>query len=91
MTTSRIRVTGHVQGVGLRWWCQRRAREVGVLGYVENKRDGSVDIVCQAEHTRIDAFLNQLKKEWEFGRGSSVTSEIIPNRESFTDFTIHYS
>ncbi len=36
-------VTGEVQGVGFRWWCQAEAQRRGVRGWVSNRYDGSVE------------------------------------------------
>jgi acylphosphatase len=37
-------VTGHVQGVGFRWWTQQHAKRLGLRGYVRNLSDGSVEV-----------------------------------------------
>jgi len=37
-----FRVIGRVQGVGFRYWTQRRATELGLSGWVRNEADGSV-------------------------------------------------
>lgn len=37
-----FRVIGRVQGVGFRYWTQRRATELGLRGWVRNETDGSV-------------------------------------------------
>ena len=38
-----FRVTGVVQGVGFRWWTQRRGIELGLRGALANRSDGSVE------------------------------------------------
>lgn len=48
-------VRGHVQGVGFRWWCARRAAELGVSGWVLNRPDGSVEIVAEGPGAAVDA------------------------------------
>jgi len=40
---SGFRVRGSVQGVGFRWWTQRKAVELGLRGAVMNQGDGSVE------------------------------------------------
>jgi acylphosphatase len=37
-------LSGRVQGVGFRAWALRRAQELGVRGWVRNRRDGSVEV-----------------------------------------------
>ena len=41
---SGFRVRGSVQGVGFRWWTQRKAVELGLRGVVMNQGDGSVEV-----------------------------------------------
>ena len=39
----RVRIEGSVQGVGFRYWTERVATELGLAGWVRNRRDGSVE------------------------------------------------
>jgi len=41
--TARVRIEGSVQGVGYRYWTERVATELGLTGWVRNRRDGSVE------------------------------------------------
>ena len=49
VTTERLTafVSGHVQGVGFRWWARSRGLELGLVGYARNLEDGRVEIVAQ--------------------------------------------
>ena len=40
---TQVRITGRVQRVGYRHWTEARAKELGLLGYVRNLTDGSVE------------------------------------------------
>jgi acylphosphatase len=42
----RFTVTGHVQGVGFRWFVARHARSLGLSGYARNLEDGRVEVVA---------------------------------------------
>jgi acylphosphatase len=44
--TRRFTVTGHVQGVGFRWFVARHARSLGLSGYARNLEDGRVEVVA---------------------------------------------
>jgi acylphosphatase len=43
--TVRVRLEGHVQGVGFRYWTERAASDLGLDGWVRNRRDGGVEAV----------------------------------------------
>ena len=38
-----VRIEGNVQGVGFRNWTQKLAGQLGLSGWVRNRRDGSVE------------------------------------------------
>lgn len=43
--TVQVRIAGHVQGVGYRAWTEWEANELGLDGWVRNRRDGTVEAV----------------------------------------------
>ena len=48
-----VRVRGRVQGIGYRDACVRRARQLGITGWVRNRSDGSVELVLQGSAERL--------------------------------------
>jgi DNA ligase D-like protein (predicted 3'-phosphoesterase) len=50
-------VTGAVQGVGFREATRRRARELGLLGWVRNDEDGSVAVHAEGAPAAVDALI----------------------------------
>jgi acylphosphatase len=55
---ARIVVRGRVQGVGFRAWTVRRARGLGLSGWVRNRADGSVEILVEGPAAAIEALAN---------------------------------
>ena len=55
----RILVQGRVQGVGYRYWTLSLARRWSVRGWVRNRQDGSVEILCIGAADAVDGFIEQ--------------------------------
>ena len=51
-----IKITGKVQGVWFRDSTLKKARELGVNGFVENQPDGSVYIEAEGTKSALDEF-----------------------------------
>ena len=48
-------VHGDVQGVGFRYFAQRKGRELGLTGWVRNNDDGTVEVVAEGPRASLDA------------------------------------
>lgn len=57
-----VTVRGKVQGVYFRAATQRRARELGLTGWVCNRTDGSVYLEAQGPQAALDALLDWLRE-----------------------------
>ena len=55
--TKQLRIEGLVQGVGFRDFMHRRARALGVTGWVRNRMDGSVEAVVQGSADAVDQMI----------------------------------
>ncbi len=58
----RLRVEGHVQGVGFRYSTLDVARQFRVTGYVMNLPDGAVELVAEGAPSEVAAFLAALRR-----------------------------
>lgn len=50
-------IHGRVQGVNFRYYTRRRARELGLTGYVRNLWDGTVEVVAEGQRSALDELL----------------------------------
>ncbi|HEV7786753.1 MAG TPA: acylphosphatase, partial [Thermoanaerobaculia bacterium] len=57
----RFWVSGHVQGVGFRWFVRREAAELGLAGRVRNLADGRVEVAVSGEPPALSAFRERLR------------------------------
>jgi acylphosphatase len=83
----KIRVSGHVQGVGYRWSAAREARTRDIKGYIKNLSDGSVYIEAEGSIIQLTTFIEWCKKGPGFGFVESVDIETVPPL-NYTDFRI---
>ncbi len=85
-----IRVYGDVQGVGYRSWTARRAKRLGLTGFVRNEPDGSVLIIAEGEEEAISRLVEECKRGPLLARVERVDVEWQEYRGEFGDFEIGY-
>ena len=57
-----LSITGRVQGVGFRYFAQDAAQELGLLGWVRNKADGSVEAYAEGPKQALEAWIARLRQ-----------------------------
>jgi acylphosphatase len=65
-------VTGIVQGVNFRWFTQRRAAGLGLVGYVQNRSDGSVEFIAEGTRDALERLLEVVR----VGPASAVVENV---------------
>ena len=70
-------VRGVVQGVGFRWFVQREASLLGLVGWVANLADGSVEVVAEGHDEALAALVGRLRE----GPAASDVSRVDLRRE----------
>ncbi|MGD9519474.1 MAG: acylphosphatase [Armatimonadota bacterium] len=84
MELQRVRavISGRVQGVGFRYYLQRRGLELGLAGWVRNRGDGSVEFVAEGPRPAIEkllaaarmgppsAYVTDMRVEWSPPEGN---------------------
>ena len=88
MQRMKILVHGRVQGVYFRYFTQKKARQLGVVGTVRNLADGSVEIIAQAEADVVQSLLDWSRKGPITARVDRVESEALPIDSTLVAFDI---
>jgi acylphosphatase len=84
----RIRVHGTVQGVNFRYLARHRARSLGLMGWVRNRDDGSVEAVAEGPDKGVDEFASWMRIGPSSARVQQAEVEPESSDESFTGFEI---
>jgi acylphosphatase len=70
--TKHLLITGRVQGVGFRFYMERKARELGISGWVRNRRDGAVEAMVQGSSAAVETMIAWARR----GPPSAVVAEV---------------
>lgn len=84
-------ISGRVQKVMFRDFTTRKARSLGIVGMVQNRKDGTVYVVAQGEEDKLNKLLFFLNKGSIFSRVKDVKVEWKPPVSDFSSFDIVYS
>lgn len=86
-TTVHLRIEGRVQGVGYRFWTERMAEELGLEGWVRNRRDGSVEAVFQGASGAV-AQMVELCREGPAEARVTEVEVLGEGADAFTGFEV---
>lgn len=84
----RARVTGMVQGVFFRASARDRARQLGLLGWVRNRADGSVELEAEGPAAAVERLLEWCGHGPPAARVSAVDSERLAPHGAEDDFEV---
>ncbi len=85
-----IRIHGKVQGVGYRFFATRVARRLGLKGYIQNNRDGSVEAAVEGEQDAIDEWLEELKEGPRYAEVTKIDQESKEFTGRLPDFDVKF-
>jgi acylphosphatase len=85
-----IKITGRVQGVGFRWFAQKKAEETNIKGWVKNTSDGGVQVMALGEEIDLKTFMDHLRFGPSAARVINLTKTEMPSLEEFSDFRVRY-
>lgn len=83
-----IIVTGRVQGVSYRAATQKTANHLGIVGWVRNKADGSVEILAEGHPDQLQQFQAWCAKGPLWARVEKLAISEVPYAEPYTCFEI---
>ena len=78
-------VSGFVQGVGFRVFVRKKAKKLGITGWVRNLSDGRVEAVVQGEEEKLKELLEHINKGSYFSEVKNVLVKEEKMVEKFLD------
>lgn len=87
---ARVNITGRVQGVFFRMETKRMADEIGVLGWVRNLSDGTVEAVFEGDRHGVEAALRWCSEGPPHASVQQVDLSWQKYTDEFADFEIRY-
>ena len=60
-TAAHMIVHGLVQGVGFRYFVQRKAAAIGLVGYVRNQPGGAVEVLAEGPRSLVETIIADIK------------------------------
>ncbi len=85
-----IVIHGKVQGVGYRFFATRVARRLGLKGWIQNNRDGSVEAMVEGEKAAIDDWLEELREGPRYAEVTKVDQETKEFTGRLGDFDVKF-
>jgi acylphosphatase len=83
-------VFGRVQGIGFRYSARVEAKRLGLSGWVTNRPDSSVEVVCEGTKGQCELFETWLRKGPSGAHISHLELRYTPYRGIYNSFTIEY-
>lgn len=86
MNRIRLIISGDVIGVGFRSWTRRQAQDLGLVGWVANRPDNTVEVVAEGPEDKLD----QLIEFCQTGPEVSDVEKVAITREVATGEFINF-
>ena len=88
MKAKRYIVRGRVQGVGFRWFVDHEARQLGLVGWVRNNIDGTVEVLAMGNDQQLATLFSRLRQGPRAARVDDVQEIPAEPIEGLTTFRI---
>ena len=90
MTLRHVQLTifGQVQGVGFRYFTYTMATRLGVVGWVRNLGDGSVEIEAEAPDLVMEQFVECMRQGPSYGRVDELKVQPLLGTGGYSRFNM---
>jgi len=85
-----LKIKGRVQGVGFRNSTRRKARKLGVTGWVKNLADGSVEAVVEGKKEDVNDLIDWARRGPRLANVNNIEVERNQYKGEFEGFSIRY-
>ena len=79
-----------MQGVGYRFYVTRVARRLGLKGWVQNLRDGSVESMVEGEKEKIDEWIDDVREGPRYAEVTKIDQETRGFTGKLPDFDVKF-
>ena len=83
-------VHGYVQGVSFRYYTQRAANRLGLVGWVANQRNGTVKVVAEGNEAALREFLTFLHEGSPAASVMRVEEAWVEAEGEFQNFSVRF-
>jgi acylphosphatase len=74
-TAKRLTISGKVQGVWYRKWCEQQANKLSIYGFVRNRLNGDVEALFVGETGAIDQLIKACQEGPDHAVVQNITTE----------------
>ena len=85
-----VRFGGRVQGVGFRYFTERSARGLGLVGWVRNRPDGDVEALFEGPEELVREAIETCRQGPPGARVETVEIDWQPAKGEFANFAVRY-
>lgn len=83
-------VIGRVQGVGFRYFVRSAAQDLGLVGFVRNLPDDSVEVVAEGPAEKLEELRQRLNKGPALSKVLDVRDDMLAPSGEFVTFEIRH-
>lgn len=83
-------VSGRVQGVSFRYYTTLKARELGIVGWVLNRQDGTVELIAEGTQSALESLEAWLHEGSPSAKVDSVDLTWDTATDEFSEFKTVY-